>query len=115
MGLQHLESFELGDCSHWVEESDYQSLGELQQLRHLRLEQGPIPCVLQYLENALGRMPNLQHVELVNFTMSTPMDILKSQTGLKRLLIIPRYSAEVYFIIFPLFVVRLRHYCFLGI
>ena len=92
--LPHLESLEIGDCVEWTEASDYEAVGQLSHLKHLRLEQGPQTSVLQHLESSLKGMPNLQHLEFVNFTIDAPLDALQF-SGLKRLLVIPCYSAEV--------------------
>ncbi len=92
--LPHLESLEIGDCVEWTEASDYEVVGQLTHLKHLRLEQGPPTSVLQHLENSLNGMSNLQHLELVNFTIGAPLEALQL-SGLKRLLVIPCYSTEV--------------------
>lgn len=92
--LAHLESLEVGDCVEWTAASDYQVLGQLSHLKHLRLEQGPSANVVQHLEAPLADMSNLQHLELVNFTITAPLENVKL-AGLKRLLIIPSYSVEV--------------------
>lgn len=93
-GLPLLEYLEVGDCSQWLEEADYCNLGQLPHVRHLRLEQGPCSSVIAYLDSALGAITSLQHVELVTFVFDAPMERLKA-SGLKRLLVIPRYTTEV--------------------
>ena len=99
----YLESLEIGDCVEWTEAGDYEAVGQLSHLKHLRLEQGPQTSVLQHLESSLKEMPNLQHLEFVNFTIDAPLDALQF-SGLKRLLVIPCYSAEVK--IFKLYYVK---------
>merc|ERR1712071_338180 len=92
-GLEKLETLEMGDCSEWTEESHYEILGQLSHLRHLRLEQGPPSAsVLNYL-TSLNQITSLQDLELINFTVNAPLDQLQL-SGLKRLLIVPRYSEE---------------------
>jgi len=84
----------MGDCSEWTEESDYEILGRLSHLRHLRLEQGPATTsVLNYL-TSLNQITGLQHLELINFTVNAPLDQFQL-SGLKRLLVVPRYAEEV--------------------
>lgn len=93
--LPSLESLEIGDCVQWTEPADYEMLGKLTHLRHLRLEKGPAENVLHHLEASLSSiMGSLQHLELVNFTVDAPLATL-TLAGLKRLLIIPRYKSEV--------------------
>lgn len=92
--LPQLESLEIGDCTEWTVASDYECLGQLTQLKHLRLEQGPHKGVLQHLETTLSTMSSLQNLELINFTIDAHLESLKLN-GLKRLLIIPYYSEEV--------------------
>lgn len=91
--LEKLENLEMGDCNEWTEESDYEILGRLSHLRHLRLEQGPATTsVLNYL-TSLNQITGLQHLELINFTVNAPLDQFQL-SGLKRLLVVPRYAEE---------------------
>lgn len=92
--LTLLESLEIGNCVSWSSATDYEMLGKLQHLRHLRIEQGPPVCILQYLETSFSGLCHLQHLEIVNFIVDTRIDDLKL-SNLKRLLIIPKYSKEV--------------------
>lgn len=89
--LPHLESLEIGDCLEWTEASDYEVVGQLSHLKHLRMEQGPHSGVLQHLEHSLSGIPHLQHLEIVNFHINFPIGSMQI-SSLKRLLIIPSYS-----------------------
>ena len=101
-GLEKLENLELGDCSEWTGESHYEILSQLSHLRHLRLEHGPPAAnVLNYL-TSLNQITGLQDLELINFTVNAPLDQLQL-SGLKRLLIVPRYAEEVGTIFLKLF------------
>lgn len=92
--LPHLESLEIGDCAEWTEASDYEMLGQLSRVKHLRLEQGPPTSVLQHLEHSLNGMSSLQHLELISFTIDAPLTDLRL-SNIKRLLVIPCYTTEV--------------------
>jgi hypothetical protein len=89
--LPHLESLEIGDCLEWTEASDYEVVGQLSHLKHLRMEQGPLSGVVQHLEHSLKEIHHLQHLELVNFHVDLPIGSM-NLNSLKRLLIIPCYS-----------------------
>lgn len=91
--LPHLESLEIGDCAEWTEASDYEMLGQLSRVKHLRLEQGPPTSVLQHLEHSLNGMSSLQHLELISFTIDAPLTDLRL-SNIKRLLVIPCYTTE---------------------
>lgn len=91
--LPQLENLEIGDCVEWTEEGHYEMLSRLCHLRHLRLEHGPTSAsVLNYL-TSLDRIKGLQHLELINFTVNAPLHHFQLD-GLKRLLVVPRYSQE---------------------
>ncbi|KAL8572560.1 hypothetical protein ACOMHN_040464 [Nucella lapillus] len=65
--MPQLRVLELGDCFQWTEET-YGVLGELYNLEHLRLEcGGEIPdCGLG---DALSKLPKLERLELILFTI----------------------------------------------
>lgn len=106
--LPCLETLEIGDCVNWSAAADYEILEKLLHLRHLRIEQGPSVCILQHLETSLSRLSNLQHLEIINFKVDSPIEEFRL-SNLKRLLIIPKYSSEVSHLHFLTFFLKLFH------
>jgi len=95
--LKNLESLELGECCDFPPEFGPESLSQLRKLERLRLEKGQgKDCPTFSILAGIAALPELTHLELVNFDVKPGFDKALAQcTNIRRLLIIPTYVTQV--------------------